>query len=54
MRDIVEDERCVRTALHYNPHDIKAQMLLYYIKKTQELNERVKRLEATFTVKQCS
>ena len=54
MRNIAEDERCVRTALRYNPQDIKANMLLYYIKENQALKEEVELLRATEKVKQCS
>jgi hypothetical protein len=48
MRDISQDETCVQEQLKLKPDDIKAQMLLHYIRRVRELEAEIERQ------KQCS
>ncbi len=40
MRNLLEDHTAVKAALLYNPHDIKARLLLYWIERAREAEER--------------
>lgn len=46
MRDISQDETCVKQQLQIKPDDIKAQIILYYIDRVRELEAELKKRKA--------